>query len=146
MHVFEMAAAGRTPYWLLLPVLLILLAVGGLLVATVHGANHSRFELTAEGLRLRGDLYGRFIPRAQLDVAGARRVSPGDAALEPTQRTLGTGLPGYRAGWFRLGNGEKALLYLTDNSRAVYIPTHAGYSLLLSPLDPDGFLRALAQP
>lgn len=146
MHVFEIAAAGRAPYWFLVPVLFILVAVGALIVATVAGANHARFELTAEGLRLRGDLYGRFIPRAQLKVAEARRVQPGDAALKPSLRTMGTGLPGYRAGWFRLSNGEKALLYLTDDSRAVYVPTHAGYSLLLSPADPEGFLRALAQP
>jgi hypothetical protein len=34
-------------------------------------------------------------------------------------------------------------LYLTDRRRAVYIPTGAGYSLLLSPADPDGFLSRL---
>jgi len=45
----------------------------------------------------------------------------------------------------RLGTGEKALLYLTDRSRAVYIPTLAGYSVLLSPDDPDAFLGALAR-
>jgi hypothetical protein len=56
---------------------------------------------------------------------------------------VGTGLPGYQAGWFRLRNGEKALLDLTDRRRAVYIPTGAGYSLLLSPADPDGFLSRL---
>jgi hypothetical protein len=57
---------------------------------------------------------------------------------------MGTGLPGYQAGWFRLRNGEKALVYLTDRRRAVYVPTTAGYDVLLSPEDPDGFLRALA--
>ena len=36
------------------------------------------------------------------------------AQLRPGLRTMGTGLPGYRAGWFRLRNGEKALLYLTE--------------------------------
>jgi hypothetical protein len=61
----------------------------------------------------------------------------------PARRTVGTGLPGYRAGWFRLRNGEKALLYLTDTSRAVYIPTTAGYSVLLSPAQPDEFVSAL---
>jgi hypothetical protein len=57
---------------------------------------------------------------------------------------MGTGLPGYRAGWFRLRNGEKALLYLTDANRAVYIPTTAGYGVLFSPVDPEAFLAALA--
>jgi hypothetical protein len=62
----------------------------------------------------------------------------------PKRRTFGTGLPGYQAGWFRLESGEKALLYLTDRSRAVYIPTTAGYSVLLSPENPDGLLAAIA--
>jgi hypothetical protein len=69
--------------------------------------------------------------------------------LAPRLRTLGTGLPGYQAGWFRLRNGEKALLYLTDRGRAVYVPTTAGYSVLVSPENPDEFvaaLRASAQP
>jgi hypothetical protein len=56
---------------------------------------------------------------------------------------MGTGLPGYRSGWFRLRNGEKALLYLTDTSRAVYVPTTAGYGVLLSPQNPDEFVAAL---
>ena len=63
--------------------------------------------------------------------------------LVPARRTLGTGLPRYQSGWFRLKNGEKALLYLTDRSRAVYIPTTAGYSVVISPANPDAFLEAL---
>ena len=63
--------------------------------------------------------------------------------LQPKWRRIGTALPGYQAGWFRLRNGEKALLYLTDRTRAVYIPTTAGYSLLLSPADPDAYLSRL---
>ena len=34
-------------------------------------------------------------------------------------------------------------LYLTDRRKAVYIPTTEGYSVLISPSDPDGFLSAL---
>jgi hypothetical protein len=52
-------------------------------------------------------------------------------------------MPGYQAGWFRLRNGESALLYLTDRTRAVYVPTELGYSLLLSPSDPERFLEAI---
>jgi len=145
MHVFQMAEANRGPYWVMLPVLIILLVVGALAAVTLHGSRNSRFELSHEGLRLRGDLYGRLIPREQLVVSGARRLGPEDTALHPSARTLGTGLPGYQVGWFRLGTGEKALLYLADRSRAVYIPSLAGYSVLLSSDDPDAFLGALAQ-
>jgi hypothetical protein len=76
-------------------------------------------------------------------IAPRRVVLAREAELQPTRRTMGTGLPGYQAGWFRLRNGEKALLYLTDQARAVYIPTTLGYSVLLSPVDPDAFLAAL---
>jgi Leu/Phe-tRNA-protein transferase len=56
---------------------------------------------------------------------------------------MGTGLSGYQAGWFRLANGEEALVYLTDRRRAVFVPTTAVYSVRLSPADPDAFLSAL---
>jgi hypothetical protein len=79
-----------------------------------------------------------------MQAARARRVDfAATPELRPGRRTMGTGLPGYQSGWFRLANGEKALLYLTDRRRAVYVPTSAGYSLLLSPDDPDAFLEAL---
>ncbi len=63
--------------------------------------------------------------------------------LAPVIRTFGTGLPGHSTGWYRLRNGEKALLYLTDHSHAVYVPTTAGYAVLVSPKDPARFLAQL---
>ena len=144
MNVFPIAPAESRYLWFLIPVVVILLGAFAVLVTSVRGAQASRFEIRADGLRLDGDLYGRLVPKSQLRVDLARRVDLGrDEELRPRWRRMGTGLPGYQAGWFRLRNGEKALLYLTDRSRAVYIPTTAGYSLLLSPADPDGFLSRL---
>ncbi len=144
MSVFPIAPAESRYLWFLIPVILILLGAMALLVTSVRGAHASRFEIRADGLRLDGDLYGRLVPRSQLRVDLARRADLGrEEALRPRWRRMGTGLPGYQAGWFRLRNGEKALLYLTDRTRAVYIPTTAGYSLLLSPADPEGFLSQL---
>jgi hypothetical protein len=37
------------------------------------------------------------------------------------------------------------LAFLTDPTRVVYVPSHAGYSLLLSVDDPAGFLAALRE-
>jgi hypothetical protein len=51
--------------------------------------------------------------------------------------------PGYAAGWFRLRNGQRALLYVTTRRRVLYVPTNAGYALLLSPADADGMLADL---
>jgi hypothetical protein len=55
----------------------------------------------------------------------------------------GLGLPGYGAGWFRLAGGERALAFVTDRTRLAYVPTTAGYGLLLSVDDPDGLVAAL---
>ncbi len=145
MEVFPIApAAVRGMSGLVVVPALVLLVVGGLLGASVWGAMSSRFEVTPEGLRLRGDFYGRMVPMAALQTARAERVNLDVRAdLRPGWKTMGTGLPGYKAGWFRLGNGEKALVYLTDPTRAVYLPTTEGYSVLVSPADPEAFLAAL---
>jgi hypothetical protein len=52
-------------------------------------------------------------------------------------------LPGYHAGWFWLRNGDKALLYLTDRSKAVYVQTTEGYGVMVSPSEPEKFVAAL---
>jgi hypothetical protein len=145
MHEFLIAPpTDRVMWFILLVPGLILFLVMGVLGAAVVGARSARFEVSPAGLRLRGDLYGRFIPAEQLHGASAARVNfAAEPELMPARRTMGTGLPGYRSGWFRLRNGETALLYLTDMSRAVYLPTTEGYSVLVSPAEPDQFLSAL---
>ena len=37
----------------------------------------------------------------------------------------------------------KALLYLTDRTRVVYVPTREDYTMLLSSHEPERFLAAL---
>jgi len=145
MQEFPIAPGNLRGMLLLLGIVgLVLAVVLGLVLTSAMGARTARFQVSPEGLRLRGDLYGRLIPAAELRVDEARRVDlTTNAELTPRLRTFGTGVPGYQAGWFRLRNGEKALLYLTDRSRAVYVPTTAGYSVMVSPADPDGFLAAL---
>lgn len=112
--------------------------------AAATGAKSARAEVSPAGLRLRGDLYGRLISPDRIRGLAATRVDfAARPDLAPARRTLGTALPGYQAGWFRLRNGEKALLYLSDRRRAVYIPTTEEYSVLISPSDPDSFLSAI---
>jgi hypothetical protein len=130
--------------WALVPAfLLLVVALGGLAVSLL-GSQNARFEISPVGLRLKGDLYGRFIPAADLQVAGARAIDlRAEPSLTPVRRTVGTAVKGYQAGWFRLRDGEKALLYVTDRSRVVYVPTSRGYAVMVSVLDPDTFLASL---
>jgi hypothetical protein len=87
----------------------------------------------------------------------AHRVAPSDiradnarivdlyhaSVLQPAVRTDGLGLPGYRAGWFRLENGQTAFAIVTDTRRVVYVPLAGGRVLLLSVDRPVAFLQRL---
>jgi hypothetical protein len=142
--VYGIVPAGVRPFYVLLPVMVLLAGVIGFLALTGYGSQRARFVLSDAGLDFRGDIYGRRVPWAALRVEEARVVDlTRDAALAPRSRRAGTGLPGYAAGWFRLSNGERALLYVTTWRRVLYVPTAAGYALLLSPADPDGMLADL---
>ena len=145
MQTFPIAPASFRALWLLLPVVLIpLLIVAAVVTKSLRGMRGARFDVSDQGLRLSGDFYGRTIPVSDLRGGAARRVDVGaESEFRPRWRTLGTGMPGYSAGWFRLRNGEKALLYLTDRTKAVYIPTRLDYSVLVSPDDPEAFLSAI---
>ncbi len=144
-ETFPIAPASSRPLWFFIPVAILLLAVAASLLMTALGPSRARIELSPAGLALRGDIYGRrLIPAASLRGGAARIVDlDREPELAPRWRTMGTGLPGYKAGWFKLSNGEKALLSLTDQHRAVYVPTSGGFALLVSPAQPDSFLAAL---
>jgi Bacterial PH domain len=130
---------------LLIPVaLLIPLAIAALMGYLAYSTRAVTFEVTHEGLRVRGDLFGRLIPRGSLLVENAEILNlKAEPNRQPFLRTMGVGLPGYSSGWFRLRDRAKGLLFLTDPSRAVYLPTTDGYTLLISPADPEGLLAAL---
>ncbi len=123
-----------------------LVTLGGaaVVVASALGARGSRVDVGPGGLRLRGDLYGRTVPADRLRPAEARVVDlAAEPALRPVRRSFGTALPGYAAGWFRLADGSKALLSVTDRRRVAYVPTSDGYALLLSAADPHGLVATL---
>ena len=144
MEVFSISPASAKPLWFLAIITLILTLVLAVLVYTGYSSLNSRVELTSDRLRLVGDLWGRSIPLESLlvseaDIINLDRQSP----YSLKRRTLGTGLPGYASGWFRLRNGEKALVYLTRSDRLVYLPTSLGYTLMLSVEQPEKFIASL---
>lgn len=125
---------------LLLMLALLALALGGILFALRRHA----LILTDTQLIVRAGFYGRAIPRASLRPDSAFEGSLGERnEFAPRWRTNGIGLPGFRAGWFRLRNGDKALVFLTDPFHVTYLPTAAGYVLLVST---HALLAALREP
>jgi hypothetical protein len=125
--------------------ILIILPVGVILSYLLLAPRLLRFEVSPEHLHIKGDLfYGRQVPLRDLQLEQARAI---DLTESPdyrlTLRTNGTGLPHYKSGWFRLGNGGEALVFLGDSRRAVVVPHREGHVLILSPSEPASFIEAL---
>lgn len=137
-------AGGKGMLWFFIGVIVLLLGVVALMGYVAWSTKNSRAEVTPEGLKLVGDLWGRTVPYEELLLDDARVVDlRAEPDLQPRRRTMGTGLGSFNAGWFRLANNEKALIYLTDRRRVVYLPTSEGYSVLVSSAEPDRLLAAL---
>ena len=144
MDVFPISPASSKPLWFLASICVLLSVVLAVLVYTAYSSQHSRVELNSNQLRLVGDLWARTIPMDVIDVSETRILDLDRRSnYSPTRRTFGTVLPGYASGWFRLRNGEKALIYLTRWERVVYMPTSKGYALLLSVEDSERFVETL---
>jgi hypothetical protein len=130
--------------WALVPVFVILAAGLAALAYSLTSARTARFEVSPEGLRLRGDFYGRFIPTGDLRLDSARAVDlRREPALALASRSVGTAIGGYQAGWFKLRDGQRALVYITDPTRVAYVPTSHAYAVMVSVPDPDAFLTSL---
>ena len=132
-RIFGIIPASSGPYIFIWIFGLILIALIALFIFIGYSSRHASFEVNDQGLRISRALYGRFIPREEIAVDGVRVMNlDTDSGYRPKSRTNGIGLPGYAEGWFKLQNKEKALMFVTDRSRVVYIPTTKGYSVMLS--------------
>lgn len=146
MDVFAISPASAKPLWFVGIICMLLAVVLVALAYTAYSSRNSRVEIDRNRIKLVGDFWGREIPFKLLNVSGVRILDlTASPEYAPKRRTLGTGLPGYAAGWFRLRSGEKALVYLTRRHDVVYVPTSDGYSLLLSVEEPERFVETLQQ-
>lgn len=66
-----------------------------------------------------------------------------DPGNQPRKRLAEPGCPGRDNGWFQLRNGTRAIVFLGDPKNMVRIPTHSGYTLLLSVPEPSQLLGRL---
>jgi len=143
---FGIIPASPAPLITILVISILLLLILGLFAFIGYSSRNVKFEVSDQGLRIKGGIYGRLIPKE--DIAGESvkivdfNTSP---EYKPRIRTNGVGLPGYSEGWFKLRNNEKALLFVTDRSNVVYIPTKQNYSILLSVSNSEEFYESIKQ-
>ncbi len=145
-RVYGIFPASSGPYIFAWTLSVFLVAVIGVFVFISYSARHATFTVTDDALRIRASFYGRTIPRSDIVADGVKVIDLNvDSGYQPRIRTNGIGLPGYAEGWFKLADKEKALLFLTDRSRVVYIPTTDNYSVLLSVREAEEFADLLRQ-
>ncbi|GAB1102561.1 PH domain-containing protein [Shewanella algae] len=128
-------------------------AASGLLLVTLAGsvwvfwqAQASKVELTAQSLVVEVPFYGQSLAPEHLRISEAKVINLGDASGPRLgMRTQGIGLPGYTLGWYRLNDGSKAFVALTEKDSVLLLPTDLGYSLLLSMPEAESLLEGLGQ-
>jgi hypothetical protein len=103
-----------------------------------------RLAIAGHTLSVTTSFYRRSLPLAalQLDQARVLRLDE-HIAFKPRRKTNGTALPGIKQGWFRLANGNKALISIRKGEHVLWLPTSEGYDLLLEPNSPTALLEHL---
>jgi len=103
-----------------------------LFAAFVWFLSRNEIMLDAQALTVRAAFYERTVSRADIDWTESRFIDAArDSGLTPRVRVNGIGLPGYRAGWFRLANGARAFVLQTQGPLA-YLPVAGGEALVLT--------------
>jgi hypothetical protein len=103
-----------------------------------------RLALTADGLDIVTTFYRQHLRLSDLRLDEARALDLDEhPELKPLLKTNGYSLPGFRSGWFRLRGFQRAFVALADGRRVLWIPTRAGYGLLLQPRQPQALLERL---
>jgi hypothetical protein len=134
--------AQRTPMQWAGALPLLAMPVIGLFMA--WNFQHRRVRLSDAGLRLRALPWPRTVPLAEFDLEHAE-IADLDSRreLRPFIKLIGTRLPGYQAGRFRLRDKRTAFVLLTDLRRVLVLPRRNGGVVLLSVQRPEALLQAM---
>lgn len=101
-------------------------------------------KVDEQGITVTTTFYQRQLSWPALDLAQARVVNPDEhTEFKLRRKTNGTSLPGFKSGWYRLRNGSKALVAIRRGERVAWLPTGAGYGLLLEPARAQSLLDYL---
>ncbi len=131
--------------WTLYPMILLCL-VGGTTAFVLIVAPRTRAEISQDRLQIHSLLYGHDVSLKSLIPSEAKMLKWSDIRIRA--RLNGNSGSGPKMGWFKINDGEKALLIVTDVtelSQIVYLPTQKDYSVLLTLDRPRKFLAALSE-
>jgi hypothetical protein len=122
--------------------LVILVALG----LTLRSLNRARVYVDQGELVIKPGIGGKRIALAKLRRHGLSVVDLAERRdLRPIIKLMGTGLPGFSGGRYRLRNGETAVCLLLDRTRVSYLRSDDGLSVLLSLKEPERLREMLAR-
>ncbi len=131
------------PYWPAIGCWVVITVVDALFIWFGWSTYNIKYVIDKEGISIKGCLYGRRIERSDIFSKGLTITDLNtQGTYRPGIRTNGVGMPGFSAGWFRLANKQKGLLFVTDRTKVVCIPTRK-FMLLISVENPVEFLEAV---
>ena len=111
----------------------------------ISSMRNTTISLTENELIIKSMFYGRKIPLENIMINGIKKINlEEDTEYNISIRTNGTSIPGFKSGWMRLKNGEKALTFITDKNNVVLIPVK-DYLLLFSMDNIDDFINKIKE-
>jgi len=143
---YKLTPPSSLSIWVMRIIFIITIAVFFIPLSGFLKMGTATFEISGKDLNISNCIYGRVISQNSMVKDKIKLINFAvDKEYATKGRTNGTALPGYLEGWFKLQNREKALLFVTDTSKIIYIPTTEGYSVLISPERHNEFLKALKE-
>lgn len=120
----------------------VLIAAAAAAFAFLYSPGAPRVTLARDGLAIHDRFYPVTLKASEVDIPNIRVVDlANDPDWRPAWRTNGFANKHYRAGWFRLKNGQTVRLYQADSRLLVLLPPKAkGDPVLLEAADPDEFI------
>ena len=119
--------------------------IGAAVGVAIHLAmRRHRITLDANGIEVATTFYKRRLGWGELKLDEARVVDLDEHTdYKPSFKSNGTAIPGFRSGWFRMRNRQKAFVAMAGGPRVLLLPTTQGYTLLLQPRQPKSLLDEL---
>lgn len=103
-----------------------------------------RLRLDARGLHLRHGLFRHTVAAADLDPSRWRRIDlDHEREARPLLRTMGTGLPRFRGGWYRLRDRRRAFVLLNRWAPAWIYEPATGPVVLVTPVRGQALVEAI---
>ena len=94
-RTFDITPASATPFIFISAISILLILLLGFFAFIGYSVRNTKFEVSEQGLQIKGSLYGRFIPKENLVDEEVKIINLNrQKEYQPKLRTNGIGLPG----------------------------------------------------